>query len=545
MIAVFVFVAVVRLRLLNFPLERDEGEYAYAGQLMLQGIPPYELAYNMKFPGTYAAYAVIMRLFGETPAGIHLGILLMTTATALMLFWLGKKILDETAGIVAATAYSMLAASPTMLGLAGHATHFAAFFTTAGMCVLWLARQDGNWQTACASGLLFGTAVLMKQHAAIIGAWAGISFAAMRLREVQRPSGQRLLSVGMCAAGMFLPLGLCCLILWQAGVFGKFWFWTIDYARQYASIVTVSEAKVRFLIVLPWIVSTTALLWLLGAAGTGLVWFDERLIRIRLWLLGFGLASALTVFPGFYFREHYFLLMLPAVALLAGCAVSTIIRLQKQKDNAGRFQNSLMLVYALFLAAIVYVNRDIWLKMNPVQSAREVYGRDPFPEAQSVAVYIRTHSDPNAHVAVLGSEPEIYFLSRRHSVTGYIYAYALTEHQAYARQMQKEFVAQIQAGSPEFIVCAGDFTEWMMSNPGPSSVLSWWTAYRTNYNRVKVIMPPKHGSSSAATRPDVIASSLGIARNSGFEIYQRKPINDAAANFEPDAFGKKPTTPTQ
>ena len=44
MLAVLALVAVARLRLLNFPLERDEGEYAYAGQLMLQGIPPYELA---------------------------------------------------------------------------------------------------------------------------------------------------------------------------------------------------------------------------------------------------------------------------------------------------------------------------------------------------------------------------------------------------------------------------------------------------------------------------------------------------------------------
>src|SRR5271154_7497323 len=85
MVATLVIVAVVRLRLLNLPLERDEGEYAYSGQLMLQGIPPYQLAYNMKFPGTYAAYAVIMRLFGETPAGIHFGILCMTTLTALML----------------------------------------------------------------------------------------------------------------------------------------------------------------------------------------------------------------------------------------------------------------------------------------------------------------------------------------------------------------------------------------------------------------------------------------------------------------------------
>src|SRR5476651_848208 len=109
---VLVLVAAIRLRLLNFPFERDEGEYAYAGQLMLQGIPPYELAYNMKFPGTYAAYAVIMALFGETPAGIHFGMICVTTLTALMLFWLGKKILDATAGIVAATCYAGLAASP-------------------------------------------------------------------------------------------------------------------------------------------------------------------------------------------------------------------------------------------------------------------------------------------------------------------------------------------------------------------------------------------------------------------------------------------------
>src|SRR5208282_2489316 len=77
MVAVLVLMAMVRLRLLNFSLERDEGEYAYAGQLMLHGIPPYKLAFNMKFPGTYAAYAVIMAVFGQTIAGIHLGLLLV------------------------------------------------------------------------------------------------------------------------------------------------------------------------------------------------------------------------------------------------------------------------------------------------------------------------------------------------------------------------------------------------------------------------------------------------------------------------------------
>ena len=65
------FTFAIRFHLRNIPLERDEGEYAYAGQLMLEGIPPYQLAYNMKLPGTYAAYAVILAIFGQIPSGIH------------------------------------------------------------------------------------------------------------------------------------------------------------------------------------------------------------------------------------------------------------------------------------------------------------------------------------------------------------------------------------------------------------------------------------------------------------------------------------------
>ena len=73
LLLILALVAVVRIRLLSMPLERDEGEYAYAGQLMLEGEPPYRLIYNMKMPGTYAAYAWIMAVFGQSAAGIHLG----------------------------------------------------------------------------------------------------------------------------------------------------------------------------------------------------------------------------------------------------------------------------------------------------------------------------------------------------------------------------------------------------------------------------------------------------------------------------------------
>jgi hypothetical protein len=53
---ILLFMLAMRIRLLPVPLERDEGEFAYAGQLILEGIPPYQLACNVKLPGIYAAY---------------------------------------------------------------------------------------------------------------------------------------------------------------------------------------------------------------------------------------------------------------------------------------------------------------------------------------------------------------------------------------------------------------------------------------------------------------------------------------------------------
>src|SRR5207253_11359679 len=99
------FVGVIRIRLREMPLERDEGLYAYAGQLMLQGIPPYKLAYNMKFPGIYGAYALMMLVFGQTAAGIHTGLLFANVSSIILMFFLGRRLLDLNGGLIAATTF--------------------------------------------------------------------------------------------------------------------------------------------------------------------------------------------------------------------------------------------------------------------------------------------------------------------------------------------------------------------------------------------------------------------------------------------------------
>src|SRR5271170_6118763 len=127
-LAVLLFVGFIRVRLLEMPLERDEGEYAYAGQLILQGIPPYELAYNMKLPGTYYACAAGMALFGQTTVGIHLTLLVVNALTTVFVFLLGRRLFGVAAGLTACVTYGLMSASTAVLGMAAHATQFVVLF---------------------------------------------------------------------------------------------------------------------------------------------------------------------------------------------------------------------------------------------------------------------------------------------------------------------------------------------------------------------------------------------------------------------------------
>src|SRR5947199_10457207 len=77
----------------------------------------------MKFPGTYAAYALIMSIFGQTIVAIHLGLLLANVATVALIFFVGRRLINTMAGITAAASYAVLSMSPSVLGLAAHARH--------------------------------------------------------------------------------------------------------------------------------------------------------------------------------------------------------------------------------------------------------------------------------------------------------------------------------------------------------------------------------------------------------------------------------------
>ena len=94
---IIVFIAAIRIRLLQAPLERDEGEFAYMGQLILQGIPPFQMAYDVKLPGIYAIYALIMAVFGQTTQGIHIGLLIANVGSIVLVFLIARRLFSALA----------------------------------------------------------------------------------------------------------------------------------------------------------------------------------------------------------------------------------------------------------------------------------------------------------------------------------------------------------------------------------------------------------------------------------------------------------------
>jgi Dolichyl-phosphate-mannose-protein mannosyltransferase len=486
LVLILALVVVIRGRLRNMPLERDEGEYAYAGQLLLQGIPPYALAYNMKLPGTYAAYALLMAIFGQTPAGVHLGLLLVNAATLLLMYLLAARLMGQFGGVIAAAAYAILSTSPSVMGFEGHAAHFVVLAAVAGFLLLLRAIESGRNWLLFASGILLGLAFVMKQPGFLFPLFGGLYL----LRTTAKTTPNWRTVIRRCAifsAGVVLPFAVTCLLLWRAGVFRAFWFWTFSYAGQYVSEVGFSQGMQELCRILPHIIGPLWGIWAIAGIGLTALFWNAAARSRAVFLVGFLLFSFLAVCPGFNFREHYFILLLPSLSLLAATAVVSITR--TLKENQRVILSLLPVIF--FAAAFVYALAAQWnflFDMDPVTASRVIYQPNPFPEAIRIGDYIRDHTPANARVAVLGSEPEIYFYADRHSATGYIYTYNLMERQRFASQMQQQMISEIEAARPEIVVFVDVPYSWGVRQGSDTRILAWAQTYlRTQYEPVQTV----------------------------------------------------------
>ncbi len=493
-IACLVFIIFVRVRLLDIPLERDEGEYAYFGQLMLEGIVPFERAYNMKFPGTGFIYAINMALFGQTISGIHLGFMCWNILTIVLIFYLCLRWLNLHVALMTACSYGLMSLSSNVFGFAAHATHFVTvFFILSLICTLHAIQKQSLLWTFLA-GCLGGMSLLMKQHAIFLLIFITLIFFYQVLKPRKGLRKNQLKPFGIFILGSITPFTSMIILFSIAGTFKTFWFWTMDYASSYASSVSMKNIWSNFSFSFKYVSSDFQLFWILAGIGLILLPLHRDLRGKKGLIILFSICSFATICPGFYFRPHYFITLLPAVCLLAAIAIDTINSWLRQ-FNKHSLQWISYIFFVVVFAMPIYTMNNYLFKIEPHQLSRQVYSNNPFIESINVAEYIKANSTPEDTMAIMGSEPQICFYAQRKKASGFLYVYNLMEQHPYALDMQKQMIREIEEAKPKYFITVKHPNSWLMGKNSENHILKWMPVYANkHYNVIGIVDILKEGS---------------------------------------------------
>jgi 4-amino-4-deoxy-L-arabinose transferase-like glycosyltransferase len=441
----------LRCWFLSVPLERDEGEYAYIAWLIDHGGAPYKDAFDQKPPGSFFAYFAIMKLFGFTIEGIHLGAALWCAGTASFIYLIGKRLHSPPAGLLGAAIFSVAALSPAVIGTAANTEMFMAFPTAAAAYVAsGFVVSGGSVRGAFLCGLLVGWAAMFKQVALADGAFflAVVAMTAARgpSRVRETLSRAALFSAGFLAA--LVPV--LAYLVWRSAL-SEFVKDTMTVNTGYVGIVPLSAYPARLLTTLRG--SFVLYLWphvLAGLLGVGLLLARKVETRGTRWFLPAWLTvSFLGVAPGGMFREHYFFQVLAPLALLGGLALVAATR-------AIAWAPLRYGVCAVIVTLPLAVGFRPLFALTPDQVSEALYPGSPFVAAKAVARVVAENSAPDDRVLIFGSEPQILFYAGRKSASRYILTYPLMMQVPGAPERQIEMFQDLQSVNPRVIVVVSD-----------------------------------------------------------------------------------------
>ena len=481
---ILLVIGLIRFRLLDFPLERDEGGFAYIGRMIQQGVAPYREAYDFKPPGLYLMYALVMSLFGQSAWGIHFGLLVIDLGSVALLYGIARVYMNDAGSLAAALVMGVLQLTSNVLGFAAHATHFVVFWMLIGYLLLLKASRKGGGVLLVLSGLAFGLSAMMKQPGALF-----ILFGLVLLLR-QKGSEWRTVVAGSGSflAGGVIPVAAMLIWLAKSGTLGQFLFWNFTYGSEFGTRIGLSDAFAQFWDSVRRVLSNYEPVWLISLCGMVVSFIRPPLNRGRLHLGLLYITSLVAVSLGFQFRSHYFVMLIPAVSLYCGYAGGWIAEFMRRRMPVGRAGVVGLGVVLLATGYGVFAQRNYFFRDDPVALSRQIYFPNPFAESGEIAAFIRSHTGPGDRVAVLGSEPQILFLAGRESAMPYLFTYFFMEVHPSSLRMQQEAAADIENASPPVIVLVTQPVSWGTRPHSERYIFDWANAYlKKNYKLVGAV----------------------------------------------------------
>ena len=184
------------------------------------------------------------------------------------------------------------------------------------------------------------------------------------------------------------------------------------------------------------------LLWGLSALAIMLIWFNEKEDKFKI-ILAWALASGLGVFMGRAFYGHYFIQVVPALAILAGYSLLKI---------AGSNWRLVLLAFLALIFSMDLFSRISFGLLSPELISQKKYGINNFVVAGQVAEFIKQKTLPKDRLFIWGAEPEVYFYSQRAAASHYIYYYPLLYKDKKSQQARLALLTELKEAPPEYII---------------------------------------------------------------------------------------------
>jgi 4-amino-4-deoxy-L-arabinose transferase-like glycosyltransferase len=375
----------------------DEGGYAYAAWQWAQGRPLYRSVWIDRPQGLLIAYRGLISIALE-PWAVRLGAVLAGALVSLLLVGVGTQLVSRATGLIAGFLFAAVGVGPRIEGFTLNGEIAAAVPATAAIALALRARASGSRVLYVASGLLGGTAVLMKQSG-FDGALVALAVAA-----AVRPRRW-----GYVLAGVAAPVAAS-LVAAALGDWHAYWsgvvssHTSIPLGRRLHHLAQTAGSPARDLLVLAVV------------AAVGLVM--ARRLPVARWLVPLWLAAAfVAVNVGGLYWPHYYVQLVPPLCLAAGVALA---RLSGARASVAALA---VVAPAVFFVAHVVTTGD---------ERREHLVRYAlaFENDRRIASFVRGHTRGSEPVYAYLTRADFYFLARRRASFRYLWVHPLKETRA-------------------------------------------------------------------------------------------------------------------
>jgi 4-amino-4-deoxy-L-arabinose transferase-like glycosyltransferase len=472
-------------------LIRDEGEYAYAGQQILQGAVPYRDIYNQKTPFAFYWMALVQWLAGPELPALRVATTLYGLITTVAMYLLARRLFGSPAGLVAALAFTLMTFDQCGITHSASTEFFMLLWMVVALFFWYRGRQDHRAWPLVLAGVAAGVAYQTKQSGVLLLAFFALDGILSAVRYRPRLSGYRLSrQAALVVLGFAVGLGLTlACFAWQGALreyvectWTRNWQYVGRRHRGWMHFITLGRQ------VLNEVPGPDRGFWIWGSAGlVGLAIsplvhpFFRKSSRTQLtrsgsagetidgrdlWILQV-LCTGFALLGGVPFIHYWEPLIVP-LSLGNVAAARWLFRLAARSDFSLVVRGGLALVlvapwFPPLLNGAALLNMPESQKMKRKELA-VLFG------ARQAAQYLAEHTSPDESILIIGSEPEIYYYANRRACTRLVFVYPMTGEYSYAAQLREEFEKDLIIQHPRYVLFVNNGAS-LMEDPEQRPVL--------------------------------------------------------------------------